>query len=103
MKVNEIEKQLEQKSKKEINTLVTDLVFKIRQFKDEKTGSEGSGLSWYQKHTDPKGSAFPDDPWSHHDWSNLRKLFTRSLQKSLLEDMVCAKTKELLKKMDLLV
>ncbi len=102
MKINEIENQLEQRSKKEIEDLVNDLVSSIRQFKGEKTGSEGSGLNWYQKHTDPKNSAFPDDPWGHHNWGDLRKLFTRSLQESLLEGIVSAKTKELLKKIDLL-
>ena len=106
MTTNKIQEQLEKKSKQEIDDLVTDLVSSIRTFKLESTiGSEGRGIHWYSNHTKPTamyaGETMPD-PSDFFDWDFLRKLFRRNLEKAMLDAMVEKKTKELLKKMELL-
>ena len=105
MTTNEIEKQLRLKSRKEIDDLVTDLVFKIRRFKHEGTGLEGRGMNWYSRHTEPttKHTIEPmPDPSDFFDWADLRRLFKRNLEEAMLDGMVSKKTEELLKKVNLL-
>ena len=106
MTTNKIQEQLEKKSKQEIDDLVTDLVSGIRTFKLESTiGSEGRGIDWYSNHTKPtamyNGKTMPD-PSGFFDWDDLCRLFRRNLQEAMLDAMVEKKTKELLKKMELL-
>ena len=105
MTTNKIQEQLEKKSKQEIDDLVTNLVWDIRRFKQENTGNEGRGIHWYSNHTKPTamyaGETMPD-PSDFFDWDFLRKLFRRNLEKAMLDAMVEKKTKELLKKMELL-
>ena len=106
MTTNKIQEQLEKKSKQEIDDLITDLVSGIRTFKLESTiGSEGRGIDWYSNHTKPTamyaGETMPD-PSDFFDWDDLCRLFRRNLQEAMLDAMVEKKTKELLKKMELL-
>ena len=105
MTTNKIQKQLEKKSKKEIDDLVTNLVWDIRRFKQENTGNEGRGIDWYINHTKPTamyaGETMPD-PWDFLDWDDLRKLFRRNLEEAMLDRMVEQKANELIKKMELL-
>jgi hypothetical protein len=105
MTTNKIQKQLEKKSKQEIDDLVTNLVWDIRRFKQENTGNEGRGIDWYSNHTKPTamyaGETMPD-PWDFLDWDDLRKLFRRNLEEAMLDRMVEQKANELIKKMELL-
>jgi len=105
MTTNKIQEQLEKKSKQEIDDLVTNLVWDIRRFKQENTGAEGRGMDWRSNPTPTTvkyaGETMPD-PWDFFDWDVLRKLFRRNLEEAMLEAMVEKKTKELLKKMELL-
>ena len=105
MTTNEIEKQLRFKSRKEIDDLVTELVGEIRRFKHEETGREGRGMNWYSNHTEPTikyaGKTMPD-PYDFFDWDDLKKLFKRNLEETMLDGMVSKKTEELLKKVNLL-
>ena len=107
MTTNKIQEQLEKKSKQEIDDLVTNLVWDIRRFKQENTGAEGRGMDWYRKHAKPSprikyAGETISDPWDFLDWDNLRRLFRRNLEEVMLDAMVEKKTKELLKKMELL-
>ena len=107
MTTNKIQEQLEKKSKKEIDDLVTNLVWDIRRFKQENTGTEGRGIDWYRKYEKPSprikyaGETIPD-PWDFLDWDDLRKLFRRNLEEAMLDRMVEQKANELIKKMELL-
>jgi hypothetical protein len=105
MTTNKIQEQLEKKSKQEIDDLVTNLVGDIRRFKQENAGVEGRGIDWYSNHTKPTamyaGETMPD-PSDFFDWDDLCRLFRRNLQEAMLDAMVEKKTKELLKKMELL-
>tara|TARA_R110001592_G_scaffold40862_1_gene133938 strand:- start:744 stop:1064 length:321 start_codon:yes stop_codon:yes gene_type:complete len=105
MTTNKIQEQLEKKSKQEIDDLVTNLVGDIRRFKQENAGAEGRGIDWYSNHTKPTamyaGETMPD-PSDFFDWDDLCRLFRRNLQEAMLDAMVEKKTKELLKKMELL-
>jgi hypothetical protein len=61
-------------------------------------------MSWYRKGIKPRSSeAVPqDDPWNYLDWHELTRLILRNLEENWLDDMVEAKSKELLSKIDLL-
>tara|TARA_R100001460_G_scaffold985_1_gene4042 strand:+ start:948 stop:1268 length:321 start_codon:yes stop_codon:yes gene_type:complete len=105
MTTNEIEKQLRNKSKKEISEFAETVVNNLREFPRKYTNYNRSGMSWYHKGVKPHAKfegQTVDDPWNHLDWHELTKLILRNLEENWLDDMVEKKSKELLSKIDLL-
>jgi len=104
MTTNEIEKQLRARSRKEISEFAEEITNNLREFPRKHTNYNRSGMSWYRKGIKPRSSeAVPqDDPWNYLDWHELTRLILRNLEENWLDDMVEAKSKELLSKIDLL-
>ena len=104
MTTNEIEKQLREKSIREISDFAENIVNNIREFPRKHTNYNRSGMKWYHKGVKPHPtkSISQDDPWNHLDWHELTKLILRNLEENWLDDMVEKKSKELLSKIDLL-
>jgi hypothetical protein len=109
---NAIQEELVKISKRDIRLLVDDLMLLIREFQNKaleskySEGREASGLYWpvqCENFWNINASSSTRVPnFSHKSHGEIAHLLKNTLENNLLETMVEGKTKELLKKIDLL-